>query len=130
MRSLAKKKFFWPGMSSSLEEKYLGCEPCKVDSISHHKKAHQAIPENLQLLAPGEQISIDFAVFNNKPMLVVKNHVSGLLWAKVTKDQTTEEAFKGVMELAYRAGIPHKCRSDGAGSFLSRFSDNLKEVGI
>ena len=41
--------------------------------MSHHNKPHQVIPENLQMLAPGEQISIDFATFNNKTMLVVKD---------------------------------------------------------
>ena len=34
-----------------------------VDSISHHDKPHQVIPENLLMLAAGEQISVDFAVY-------------------------------------------------------------------
>ena len=56
LRNLARDRFFWPGMTSGLEKKYLGCEACKTDSISHHDKAHQVIPCGLPLLA----------VFNNQ----------------------------------------------------------------
>ena len=66
-------------MTSGLEKKYLGCEACKSDSISHHDKTHQVIPEGLHILAPGEQISVDFAVFNNQNILMVKATVSGLI---------------------------------------------------
>ena len=34
------------------------------------------------------------------------------------------------MEWAYRVGIPHECRPDGGGSFRSRLTSMLKEVGI
>ena len=117
-------------MASALERKYKSCEACKIDSISHHDKPHQVIPEKLQMLVAGEQISVDFAVFNNKDFMVVKDSVSGLIWARPTKNQTTEEAFKVVMEWSYRMGLPHECRSDGGGSFRKRFSDLLASVGI
>ena len=130
MRILAMNKFFWPDISSALEKKYLGCEDCKANSISHHDKAYQVVPEGLILLAPGEQISIDFCSYNNQNILMVKDRVSGLIWGKLTKNQTSDEAFRGVMEWAYHVGIPHKCRSDGGGSFSSRFTNMLKEVGI
>ena len=86
MRGLAKGKFFWPGMASALDKKYKSCEACKMDSISHHDKPHQVIPENMQMLAAGEQISVDFAVYNNKSFMVVKDRVSGLIWARPTKN--------------------------------------------
>ena len=34
------------------------------------------------------------------------------------------------MEWAHRVRIAHECRSDGACSFRSRFSNMLKDVGI
>ena len=117
-------------MISALEKKYRRCEQCKIDSISHHEKSHQLVPENLLFLAPGEQISINFGLYNNKSMLVIKDRVSGLIWAKVTKNQTTDEAFKAVMEWSYRMGLPHECPSDGGGSFRKRFTQLCKEVGI
>ena len=130
MRNLTRNKFFWPGRSSALEKKYLGCKDCKSNSISHHDKAHQVNPEGINLLAPKEHISVDFCLYNNQNILMVKDRVSGPIWGKLTKNQTSDEAFQAVMEWAYCVGIPHKCRSDGAGSFHSRFTNMLKEVGI
>ena len=77
-----------------MDKKYKSCEACKLDSISHHDKPHHIIPENLQMLAVGEQISVDFAVYNNKSSMVVKDRVSCLIWSRPTKDKTTPEAFK------------------------------------
>ena len=110
-------------MASALDKKYKSCEACKIDSISHHDKPHQVIPENMQMLAVGEQISVDFATYNNRSFMVLKDRVSGLIWARPTKDQTTQEAFKVVMEWSYHMGLPHECRSDGGGSFRNRFTD-------
>ena len=61
---------------------------------------------------------------------MVKDRVSGLIWGKLTKNQTSDEAFRGVMEWAHRVRIPHECRSDGDGSFRTRFTNMLKDVGI
>ena len=76
----------------------------------------------MQMLAVGEQISVDFAVYNNRSFMVLKDRVSGLIWARPTKDQTTQEAFKVVMEWSYRMGLPHECHSDGGGSFRNKFT--------
>ena len=42
--NLDRNKFFWSGMALSLEKKYLSCEECKTNSISHHKKTLQVVP--------------------------------------------------------------------------------------
>ena len=76
-------------MTSALEKKYKSC---------HHDRAHQVIPEIMQMLAPGEQISVNFATFNKRNFMVVKDRVSGMIWARATKDQTTNETFMAVME--------------------------------
>ena len=83
-----------------------------------------------QLLTPSEQISVDFATYNNKNMLVVKDRVSGLVWAKLSKDQTTDEAFMAIVEWCHKYGIPHSVRSDGRGSFRSRSIEKLKEMRV
>ena len=130
MRSLARNKFFWPGLTSALERKYINCKECKENSISNHDKAFQVIPEGLTMLSPGEQISVDFGTYHKQDMLMVKDRVSGLIWAKATKNQTAQAGFDAIMEWAYRMGIPHEVRSDGAGSFRTSFTELLKSVGI
>ena len=130
MKSLASKKFFWPGMYASLEKKYVNCQQCRENAISVHDKPYQVIPEGLDMLAPGEQISVDFCIFNGKNILMIKDRVSGFIWGKVTKNQTSQEAFDAIMSWSHRMGIPHECRSDGGGSFRARFSQMLREVGV
>ena len=130
MKSLASKKFFWPGMYSALEKKYVNCQQCRENAISVHDKPHQIIPEDLDMLAPGEQISVDFCIYNGKNIFMVKDRVSGYIWGKLTKNQTSQEAFDALMCWAYRMGIPHEVRSDGAGTFRAKFSQMLREVGV
>ena len=101
-----------------------------LDSQSQSNKPHQVIPDNIHLLAPGEQILVDFADFNNKNMLVEKDHVSGLVWAKLTKDQTSEEAFKAIVEWCHKYVIQHCVGKDSCGSFRWRFVEKLREMGI
>ena len=79
MRSLAKGKFFWPGMTSALEKKYFSCQECKVNSISNHDKTIQVIPEGLSMLAPSEQISVDFCSYLRQDILMIKDRVSGMI---------------------------------------------------
>ena len=55
MKRLHHKKFWWPGCSKDIESKYKSCLECKEDSISKVHKT-EVIPEDLTMLAPGEQI--------------------------------------------------------------------------
>ena len=61
---------------------------------------------------------------------MIKDRVSGLIWGKCTRNQTSQEAFNAIMEWSHRMGVPHECRSDGGGTFRARFSTMLREVGI
>ena len=61
---------------------------------------------------------------------MVKDRVSGVIWGKITKNQTSQEAFDAIMSWSHRMGIPYECRSDGGGSFRAKFSQMLREVGI
>ena len=73
---------------------------------------------------------MDFCSYLKQDILMIKDRVSGMIWGKVTRNQTSQEAFSAVMEWSYRVGLPHEVRSDGAGSFRSSFSNLLKDVGI
>ena len=64
------------------------------------------LTKSFLMVSTSLQISIDFAVYNNQHILVVKDRVSGLIWGKVTKNHTSDKAFKRVMEWSYRVGIP------------------------
>ena len=63
-------------------------------------------------------------------MLVIKGRVSGFVWAKHTRDQAPEEAFKAIVDWCHRFGLPHSVRFYGRRSFHSRFIEKLKQMGI
>lgn len=130
MKRLARGKFFWPRMAQQLSEIYDSCGPCKEFSNSKPTKPVSVIPENLQFLAPGEQISVDFCTFARKNIMVIKDRTSGLFWAKLTKDQTTDSAVKGIIEWSHKFGLPHEVRSDGGGTFRNRFSQEMEQLGV
>ena len=88
------------------------------------------VPEGLNLLAPGEQVSVDFCSYLKQDILMVKDSVSGMIWSRATRNQTSQEAFTALMEWYYRLGMPHEVGSDGAESFRASFTNLLKEVGI
>ena len=117
-------------MASALEKKYYSCQDCKNNSVSNHDKTIQVVPEGLNMLAPSEQVSVDFCSYLKQDIMMLKDRVSGLIWARATRNQTAQEAFNALMEWSYRMGMPHEVRSDGAGSFRASFTDLLKSVGI
>ena len=84
MRNLARNKFFWPGMSSALEKKYYSCQDCKINSVSNHDKTIQVVPEGLNMLAPSEQVSMDFCTYLKQDIMMLKDRVSGLIWPRAT----------------------------------------------
>ena len=130
MINLARGKFFWPSMAKQLAAAYDGCESCKVNSMTKPTKEYNVIPQSLSMIAPGEQILLDFCQFARKQIMVIKDRVSGYFWAKVCKDQTTNSAVGAVVECSHRYGLPHEVRSDGAGTFRSRFSREMEKLGV
>ena len=72
MKCLARNKFFWPKFGKDIEQKYNECKECKENAISKTHKT-EMIPPDLTLLAPGEEIQIDYASFGNRKMIVIKD---------------------------------------------------------
>jgi hypothetical protein len=117
-------------MAQQLAEKYDTCGPCKEFSNSKPVKPASVIPESMQFLAPGEQISVDFCVFARTNILLIKDRASGMFWARKTKDQTSDSTIKAIIQWSHQNGLPHEVRSDGAGTFRNRFSLELEKLGI
>ena len=129
MKRLARHKFFWPKFGKDIEMRYKNCKECKENAISKPHKS-EMIPPDLTLLAPGEEIQVDYASFGNKKMIVMKDRASGFLNVVETKNQTTEEAMKAIHEWSFTYGLPHVVRSDGGPAFRKGFSSYLEGMGI
>ena len=130
MKRIARGKFFWPGMAKAIETVYKTCEDCKEEGNNKiHKKA-SVIPADLTMLAPGESLSMDYATYEGRRYLIIKDFSTGFIDVKRTKDQSTSEAEKCVHEWSYTFGLPHSIRTDGGPAFRDRFKRYLAKMGI
>ena len=93
MKSLQIGKFWWPTISKEIEETYKACDSCKEESISKMQKKATLVPDDLTLLAPGEEICLDFASMGTKKFLIIKDRMTGFLSVKQTKNQTAVFRF-------------------------------------
>ena len=93
-------------MGKAIETVYKTCEDCKEESNNKvHKKA-SVIPADLTMLAPGESLSMDYATYEGRKYLIIKDVSSGFIDVKRTKDQTTQEAERCVHEWSLRLVFP------------------------
>ena len=76
MKRLCRKKFWWPKYGKDLEACYKSCVDCKTELNSKVHKP-EVIPEDLTMLTPGEEITMDFASYGSRKFLVIKDCASG-----------------------------------------------------
>ena len=72
-----------------LEDIHKACRECKRESAS---KPYNITPPNLLLIAPEEELSINFMAYGTQDMLVIKDRHSVFIAAKLTKDKTISSA--------------------------------------
>ena len=125
MKRLSRGRFFWPGYSADIEQEFKKCLECRVEGISKPNKPCQVLLEDLTILAPAEQISIDFAESGTQDLLIIKDKASGFLEVVKTRDKTTASAIKALHGWIYTFGLPHGCKTDGGPSFKGRFKEYL-----
>ena len=78
------------------------------------------------MLAPHEEICLDFMEFKGKDILVLKDRILGYLYAKITKNKPTASATKFLMTYLNLFGLPHRVTSDGGPAFRDSFTSFLR----
>ena len=73
MKRLCRGRFFWLGYSADIEQEFKKCLECRVEGISKPNKPCQVLPEDLTILAPAEQISMDFAESGSQDLIIIKD---------------------------------------------------------
>ena len=82
------------------------------------------------LLAPGEELSVDFMQYGSQDILVIKDKHSGYISAKLTKDKSTQRAISAIKAWFYDYGFCNQVWTDGGPTFTSSFSEELGKMGI
>ena len=117
-------------MNVEIEETYKNCQECIEKGIYKIHKRAIVIPSDLTMLAPAEELSMDYATYENRKYLIIKDKASRFLDVKATKDQSTAEAQRCVHEWSYTFGLPHQIKTDGGPAFREGFQSYLLGLGI
>ena len=102
------------------------CEACLVNAPSKPELPYNnGVPDDLTLLSPNEVVSLDYLDVFKTPVLVVKDHQSGFVWARVTKNKEAKTAIRYFQQYLYTFNRPCLVISDGGPAFGPDFSKYL-----
>ena len=112
-------------INKDVETIYRQCERSQWEAASKMKKTCEVIPPNLTQIAPAEYISMDYAVYNNQDIMVIKDRSTGYIAAVLCRDQSKAESVKALMTWFYSYRFCHILRSDDGG-----FTEEMTRLGV
>ncbi|KAK6183229.1 hypothetical protein SNE40_010750 [Patella caerulea] len=128
---LARQRFFWPYMSSAVEEKCKQCERC----ILRKSPGQKAEMESISTSYPLQLVCIDFLSIEPdnkgiKDVLVITDHFTKYALAIPTKNQTAKTVAEALWEnLISHYGWPERLHSDQGKDFESKVISELCRIG-
>ncbi|KAK3742406.1 hypothetical protein QZH41_020713, partial [Actinostola sp. cb2023] len=131
---LIQQRFFWPGMTSSVDKHIKECERCIKRKTPDPPRAPM-IPivttEPMELLAV-DFLSIEKGKGGYENVLVVTDSFTKFAWAIPTRNQKAETVAKVLWEkVLVHFGLPQRLHSDQGQDFESRvIKDLCKVAGI
>ncbi|XP_061593076.1 uncharacterized protein LOC133457765 [Cololabis saira] len=127
---LARDRFYWPKMSSTVEEKIRACDRC----VRRKTPVERAAPMvNIRTSRPLELVCMDFLSVepdrsNTKDILVITDHFTKYALAIPTPNQKATTVAKCLWDhFIVHYGFPEKLHSDQGPDFESR---TIKELCV
>lgn len=130
--SLARSRFYWPGLGKSIEEKVKNCPRC-IRAKTPYLPA-QAPMKTITSTRPLEILCMDFLSLETakggyNSILVMTDHFSGYAFAYPTRNQEAKTVAKLVVEnFIVHYGIPEKIHSDQGGSFEAKVIKHMCQM--
>ena len=112
--------YWWPGMK---REVITVCEECEVCSL-HARSRMKCVPqqqEDISLLDPMDQISLDLHNYGGRVYLSGQDRASGFRWCERLKNQSSWEVIKFVKKIQRLYGKIMCVRSDNGLCFRGPF---------
>ena len=130
MLRIARRGLYWPKMGNDLRDLYKRCDSCRTHQKDKSEKRTEVIPYDLLLLAPAEEVGMDYFSLGKKVYLVIKDRHSGFLHVQETRNMDSNTSFEVLHKFMHMYGYPHRVKTDGGGSFRASFTSLLKGFGI
>ena len=128
---LARQRFFWPFMASSLETYCKRCDRC----IHRKGRGATAPMQSIQSSMPMELVCIDFLSIEPdnkgvKDVLVITDHFTKYALAIPTRNQTAKVVAETLWQnLIFHYGWPRRIHSDQGRDFESKVIAELCKMG-
>jgi transposase InsO family protein len=125
--SLVRERFYWPRMTSDIENWVQHCDRC----LKRKKEPHRAPLVNIITTQPMELVCIDYLTLEpskggQHSILVITDHFTRYAQAIVTKNQTARTTADALFHnFIVHYGIPQKIHSDQGANFMSHLIKEL-----
>jgi transposase InsO family protein len=125
--SLVRGRFYWPRMTSDIENWVQHCDHC----LERKKESHRAPLVDIITTQPMELVCIDYLTLEPSKggqhnILVITDHFTRYAQAIVTKNQTARTTADALFHnFIVHYGIPQKIHSDQGANFMSHLIKEL-----
>ena len=124
----ARKVVYWPGLKNDIVNITLNCQPCQRELPSQPSENYVA-HENAT--RPFQKLSMDFATYAGRQILVAVDHYSSLTWVFVFPIANSRLLVGAVRDVFYMFGAPDVIWLDNGPQFSpSRFQQFCREWGM
>lgn len=123
----ARKLFYWPGMTTEIENFIAKCRVC--EKFSRNNVKEPLIPHVVPKL-PFEVVGSDILDYGNKSYLVVVDYYSNWLELLKLKNKSIDEVIKQLKVVFASQGLPSKFVSDNVPYNSYKFKKFCQKYGI
>ena len=115
-RRRAQRQFWWPGLSSDIQDYVARCNTCIINGgIKHQPRVGGELPEG-----PWEMVGTDLFNFSNENYLVVIDYYTRWIEAVKIPRQTATVVISALKCIFARLGVPRTVRSDNGPCYSCR----------
>jgi hypothetical protein len=125
---LARETFFWPGITSDIQQMIAKCRVCAAFGPSQAKEPliHHGVPDT-----PWQKLGMDYFEFENKAYLVTVDYYSNWIEVDPMPSMDAKSLINMCRKHFSRYGIPQEIVSDSGRQFVSRpFHDFAASLDI
>lgn len=126
-RMRSKELYYWPGMSSEIEEFVAACRICEG---LHRRNPKEPLQQHPVPKYAWEQVAMDIFEYAGTSYLAVVDSYSGWLISEKLKNKSIDEIIRVLKQLFTKFGIPTGIRSDNVPFNSYKFKNFANECNM